>query len=150
MGKPSCKGLSVHLWGAWVFVAWHNRTREALCLMVEPHISVIHSGNIVGLWYSFRRFFTYMLLLAPLPELCPIQFLWQKPHLHLLASPRFQQYGRQRRQKSLPYRVGMIVFCFLSFSRAAPTAYGGSQARGRIRAIAASLRQSNMGSKPHL
>ena len=41
---------------------------------------------------------------------------------------------------------------FLSFSRAAHTAYGGSQARGLIRAIAAHLRQchSNTGSEPRL
>ena len=37
---------------------------------------------------------------------------------------------------------------FLSFSRAAPAAHGGSQARGGIRAVASSLRQShsNVGS----
>ena len=35
---------------------------------------------------------------------------------------------------------GFLVFCPF---RAAPAAYGGSQARGRIRALAASLRQSH-------
>ena len=43
-----------------------------------------------------------------------------------------------------------IFFClFLDFLKAAPTAYGGSQARGLIEAVAASLRQShsNAGSK---
>ena len=43
---------------------------------------------------------------------------------------------------------------FLSFFfcryRAAPTAHGGSQARGLIGATFAALRHSNMGSKPHL
>ena len=34
-------------------------------------------------------------------------------------------------------------FFFLSFFRAAPTAYGGSQARGPIRAVATSLCQSH-------
>ena len=38
---------------------------------------------------------------------------------------------------------------FLSF-RAAPTAYGGSQARGLIGAVAANLRHRNAGSEPHL
>ena len=44
------------------------------------------------------------------------------------------------------------IFFFLYFSRAAPAAYGGSQARGLIGAVAAGLRHShnNMGSKPHL
>ena len=44
-----------------------------------------------------------------------------------------------------------IYFVFLSF-RAAPDAYGGSQARGRIRAAAAGLcqRHSNARSEPRL
>ena len=48
-------------------------------------------------------------------------------------------------------------FVFLSFvvvaiSWAAPAAYGGSQARGRIEAVASGLRQShsNVGSEPRL
>ena len=52
----------------------------------------------------------------------------------------------------------MVLSFFLFFSlsllsfRASPTAYGGSQARGLIRATAASLRHSHstIGSKPHL
>ena len=50
-----------------------------------------------------------------------------------------------------------IYFCLLSFdvvaiSWAAPAAYGGSQARGRIGAVATGLRQShsNAGSEPRL
>ena len=44
------------------------------------------------------------------------------------------------------------MFFFLVFSRAAIMAYGGSQARGLIRAVVSSLHQShsNMGSKPRL
>ena len=43
-------------------------------------------------------------------------------------------------------------FCLFAFSRATPVAYGGSQARGLIGAVATSLLQShsNVGSKPHL
>ena len=46
----------------------------------------------------------------------------------------------------------IIYFCLFAFSRAVATAYGGSQARGQIGAVAAGLRQShsNAGSKPHL
>ena len=45
-----------------------------------------------------------------------------------------------------------FFFDLFSFSRAAPAAYGVSQARGLIGAVAASLRQShsNTGSEPHL
>ena len=43
-------------------------------------------------------------------------------------------------------------FCFFVFSRAAPSACGGSQARGLIGAVAASLRHrhGNAGSEPRL
>ena len=50
----------------------------------------------------------------------------------------------------------LLLFSFLFFGgggfRATPVAYGGSQARGRIRATAASLHHShsNVGSEPHL
>ena len=46
----------------------------------------------------------------------------------------------------------IIVFSLFVFSRATPTAYGGSQARSQIGDVAASLRQShsNMGSEPGL
>ena len=45
-----------------------------------------------------------------------------------------------------------FVFVFLLFLWATPAAYGGSQARGRIRAVATGLRQShnNTGSEPRL
>ena len=36
-----------------------------------------------------------------------------------------------------------FFFCPFAFSRAAPAAYGGSQARGRIGAVAAGLRHSH-------
>ena len=44
----------------------------------------------------------------------------------------------------------VVVVVFVCFFRAAPTAYGSSQARGPIRATAAGLRQghSNTGSEP--
>ena len=45
-----------------------------------------------------------------------------------------------------------FFFCLFAISWAAPAAYGGSQARGRIGAIATGLRQShsNAGSEPRL
>ena len=49
------------------------------------------------------------------------------------------------------YFYYFFTFGFCPF-RATPAAYGGSQARGLIRAVAASLRHShsNAGSEPHL
>ena len=45
-----------------------------------------------------------------------------------------------------------FFFCLFAISWAAPAAYGGSQARGQIGAVATGLRQShsNEGSEPHL
>ena len=50
-----------------------------------------------------------------------------------------------------PPKPTFFIFIFLSF-RAAPAAYGGSQARGQIRAAAAGLdhSHSNAGFEPHL
>ena len=50
------------------------------------------------------------------------------------------------------YFILFYFFLVFFFSRAAPAAYGGSQARGQIGAIAIGLRQnnSNMESKPCL
>ena len=58
------------------------------------------------------------------------------------------------------FKIFIMVVCFFYFSfilffclsRAVPAAYGGSQARGLIGAVAASLRQShsNTRSEPHL
>ena len=43
----------------------------------------------------------------------------------------------------IPSIETLIIFFFFGLFRAAPTAHGGSQARGRIGATAASLRQSH-------
>ena len=46
--------------------------------------------------------------------------------------------------------VLVVYFILFRLLRAAPMAYGGSQARGQIRAAAASLHHSNVGSEPCL
>ena len=48
--------------------------------------------------------------------------------------------------------IYLFIFVFFAFSWAAPTAYGGSQARGLIGAVATDLCQShsNAGSEPRL
>ena len=44
----------------------------------------------------------------------------------------------------------LLFFFFFCYFRASPMAYGGSQARGQIRAVAAGLRHSHSNSKPYL
>ena len=59
----------------------------------------------------------------------------------------------RRRDKRERVEPGFLSnFIYLFFFRAAPKAYGDSQARGLIRAVGVGLRHShsNMGSKPHL
>ena len=50
------------------------------------------------------------------------------------------------------YFMAFVVVVVVAISWAAPTAYGGSQARGRIGAVATGLHQShsNAGSEPRL
>ena len=52
----------------------------------------------------------------------------------------------------MEFIYAILLFYFLSFSRATPMAYGGSQARGLIGAVAAGLYQnySNTGSELRL
>ena len=62
---------------------------------------------------------------------------------------------RNEEDPNSPYLEIYIVFLlsfFFVFSRFAPMAYGGSQARDPIGAVAASLHHShsNLGSEPHL
>ena len=71
-----------------------------------------------------------------------------------------QDRGHEHRAKNLDLSsrtcfylfIYLFIFVFLPFLWAAPAAYGGSQARGLIRAIATSLHQShsNAGSEPRL
>ena len=59
--------------------------------------------------------------------------------------------GRERECRTVTI-LFWVFFVFLPFSRATPAAYGGSQARGLIGAVATSLHHShsNAGSKPSL
>ena len=48
------------------------------------------------------------------------------------------------------FSFSFFFFCLFAFSRAAPVAYGGSHAKGRIGAVAASLCQSHSNLGPEL
>ena len=67
------------------------------------------------------------------------------PSSHLIVR------NKNRREVVAELKIKFFL-SFFAFSRAAPAAYGGSQARGQIRAAAAGLRQShsNAGSEPRL
>ena len=60
-------------------------------------------------------------------------------------------WGKELMDASL-FFFFFFLFCLFAFSRAAPSAHGGSQAGGLIGAVAASLCQShsNEGSEPSL
>ena len=77
-------------------------------------------------------------------ELSFLRSCHEQQQLQNLTHPEFLQCF------AYTWFFGMCFFW--SFFRAAPAAYGGSQARGPVRAVAASLRQgrSNAGSKPRL
>ena len=102
-------------------------------------------------------------VLSPLPSSWLFHEPRAPPQSYSLAFRGREQFGfremstwhinRWFKKKSTKNCI-MYDFCFLfvCLFRAIPAAYGSSQARGRIRAAAASLHHShsNMGSKPHL
>ena len=70
----------------------------------------------------------------------------------LIQSLNLFSFSGKRISHTLCFHHLFFPPCLFAFSRAAPVAYGGSQARGRIRTVAAGLRQShsNEGSELHL
>ena len=88
--------------------------------------------------------------------------MYQTSHVLNLHNVICQLYLNKARKKHLNIKTKLIIksdlatvkfFCFFFLLfRAALAAYGDSQARGRIGAVAVSLCQnhSNAGSKPHL
>ena len=86
------------------------------------------------------------LLLTPQPSSL-------QPWLHpITVHSSTSQYVWYLAPAAIPALLLFFFFFFLLFaiSWAAPAAYGGFQARGRIRATAASLCHSNLGSEPRL
>ena len=103
------------------------------------------------------------------PQLWPEPQLWQHQILHPLCGARdwacipvlprcrpsrCTTAGTPQKKKKIYIYifVCLFVFCLFVFSRAAPGAYGGSQARGLITTVATGLHHShsNAGSEPHL
>ena len=71
---------------------------------------------------------------------------------YVSESTKYDKYLRGSLNSADIYNTVRFYLFFISLFRAAPAAYGGSQARGWIRAIAASLHHShwNIRSEPHL
>ena len=76
------------------------------------------------------------------------RFLWSQQRW--IPQPLIE--ARDRTSKLMDTMSGSFFFGLFAFSRAAPAAYGGSQARGPIRAVATGLHHShsNSGSEPRL
>ena len=92
------------------------------------------SFGVEYIFYSFQSF-----------------FFWSMVVQLLLVIWCFCEWRLARVLLFLPSLSFLSFFFFLAFSRATPTAYGGPQARGQIRAVATNLRQShsNTGSLTH-
>ena len=92
----------------------------------------------------------------PWPFLCCcfwVFSLWEQRHaVHLFIRPSIRPAAVFSAVRVASGVQAVFVFCFFCLSRAAPAAYGGSQARSLIGAIDAGLHQShsNAGFKPRL
>ena len=78
---------------------------------------------------------------------------WKLNNLVPFKCQNATQYIENVQYMLLPLWVFLFVFFFFfAFSRAAPAAFGGSQARGPVGAVVAGLNQShsNEGSEPRL
>ena len=79
--------------------------------------------------------------------------LRQKPKGKFCSGENTQGFSRARGAYEHPEpQIFLLLLFFLPFLGPLPMAYGGSQARGLIRAVATSLHQShsNSGSEPRL
>ena len=103
---------------------------------------IILNNAVLQLTFSLTIHLTYYSILTYTVLLHDVLFIWL---FYILLKQSSIEY--------LTYEdISFFFFVFLPFSRAAPAAYGGSQARGLIGAVAASLHQShsNAGSEPCL
>ena len=82
---------------------------------------------------------------------CQTCFPCNQSHVYLLLTWDLLRWGKKQ-SLNPQFWCSPFVFCLFAISWAAPETYGGSQARGQIRAAAAGLRQShsNAGSEPSL
>ena len=79
--------------------------------------------------------------------------MWKFPRVGVESELQLKPTPQPQEQQ-IPVTVLVFFFGLFAFPRATPVAYGGSQTRGLIRAVAASLNHShsnsNVGSKPRL
>ena len=76
----------------------------------------------------------------------------RKPSMVAAENKRSHPTKNRKEQRGNIESTGKQGLKWVAFSKAAPEGYGGSRARGLIRAVATSLHQSqsNVGSKPRL
>ena len=84
--------------------------------------------------------------------MAPLGFAAMTICLHIIYGYFCAKMAEELQQRLYNFLFFFFLFFFVFFFRAAPTAYGGSQARGLVLAIAAGLHHShsNARSKPHL
>ena len=93
---------------------------------------------------EFLKEGTYLNIIKAIPD---------NPTTHVLNGEKLKAFPlRPRTRQRCPLSPFFSFFGLFAISWAVPAAYGGSQARGLIGAVATSLRQShsNVGSEPHL
>ena len=135
--------VSTHTaWGAECDFRWYH----FLTPPPHPGIFLIYRA-IMKAGFSSTTF-TY----AETWTMCVCVCMWERD--------RERKKGKERRGKGRELSIDItrnfslffFFFCLSTFSRAAPEAYGGSQGRGLIGAVATGLHQShsNEGYEPHL
>ena len=143
---------------------WLSRLRDGLVSMRMrvgslALLSGLRIRRCSELWCRLQMRLGYALLWLwhrPVATV-PIRHLaWEPPYAagaaqEMAKRPKKTKNEAEGRDVPRPGRF-FFFFCLFAFSRAAPAAYGGSQARGQIRTTTAGLCQShsNVGSEPHL
>ena len=150
----------IHLHIFWIYRKFQTKAEKSV---INLYIAI---SQLQQLSIHAQSCFTYTLTCSLYPWiilkhiLTLYKFIWKCLSMctskqKILLRPNYNSYHnkyRSTQSKSLKSYVFNLFFTFYFsvFSRAAPTAYGGSQARGLNRAVATSLHHSHSNMGPHL